>query len=78
MFSDLIIYWYMQPIYGASNRKNENFKKGYDIFIRRCNTANQVIWNWRFENQGANNIVNLWLPDAMIQWSFTESDSNTS
>ena len=54
-------------------------RKVNEIFIRRCNTANQVIWNSRFGNQGANiNIVNLWLPNVMIQWSFTESDSNTS
>ena len=36
-------------------------------FIRRCNAANQVIWNSRFGNQGANNFANLWLSDAMIQ-----------
>ena len=40
--------------------------------------ANQVLWNSRFGNQGANNIVNLWLPDAMIQWSCTEFNSNTN
>ena len=56
----------------------ENFKKGYEIFIRRCNTANRVLWNSRFGNQGANNIVNLWLPDAMIKWSCTEFNGNTN
>ena len=31
-----------------------------------------------FGNQGANNIVNLWLPDAMIKWSCTEFNGNTN
>ena len=34
----------------------------------------QVLWNSRFGNQGANNIVNLWLPDAMIQWSYNNNN----
>ena len=38
----------------------------------------QVLWNSRFGNQGANNIVNLWLPDAMIKWSCTEFNGNTN
>ena len=45
-------YWYMLPIYVDSNWNNENFKKGYEIFIRafievqHCKSSNMEFEIW--------------------------------
>ena len=52
----------MLPQTESERMKTQERLRNFYTEVQRCKSSNM-----ESRNQGANNIVNLWLPDAMIQ-----------